>query len=198
MPRDRSRLFSFTSILVGDVVMCKCKICNSDRVLEFSDSEIIKYKGNDLSVIVDYSECAECGREFITKDQILVNELRIREAKKKYDGLLSKDEIVIARKELNITQEEASRIFGGGRNAFSKYERGEVSQSVSMDKLIRICLEDRATFNKLAKESGVAVSSVEPSWNNVFYYNDYKTTKKSSARSSSCVSLLNGEVSYCG
>ncbi|HIF9162566.1 TPA: type II toxin-antitoxin system MqsA family antitoxin [Photobacterium damselae] len=178
--------------------MCKCKICNSDRVLEFSDSEIIKYKGNDLSVIVDYSECAECGREFITKDQILVNELRIREAKKKYDGLLSKDEIVIARKELNITQEEASRIFGGGRNAFSKYERGEVSQSVSMDKLIRICLEDRATFNKLAKESGVAVSSVEPSWNNVFYYNDYKTTKKSSARSSSCVSLLNGEVSYCG
>ncbi|WP_354470402.1 type II toxin-antitoxin system MqsA family antitoxin [Marinobacterium sp. MBR-109] len=30
-------------------------------------------------------------------------------------------------------------MLGGGRNAFSKYERGEVAQSVAMDRIIRVC-----------------------------------------------------------
>lgn len=45
-----------------------------------------------------------------------------------------------ARRTLGLSQEEAARLFGGGRNAFSKYERGEVAQSVAMDRLIRLCL----------------------------------------------------------
>jgi HTH-type transcriptional regulator/antitoxin MqsA len=44
------------------------------------------------------------------------------------------------------------RVFGGGRNAFSKYERGEVSQSVAMDKLIRVCLKHRDVFQELVRE----------------------------------------------
>ena len=137
--------------------MCRCKICNSNSVIELSDNDCVSYKNNELSVVIDYSECRECGREFISKKQILNNELVIREAKKKHDGLLLKDDIVKARKDLNITQEEAAKIFGGGRNAFSKYERGEVSQSVAMDKLIRICLENRTIFNQLSKDSGIVV-----------------------------------------
>jgi len=39
---------------------------------------------------------------------------------------------------LGLTQHAASSIFGGGLNAFSKYERGEVIQSKAMDKLIRV------------------------------------------------------------
>ncbi len=55
--------------------------------------------------------------------------------RKKSDGLLTSSEIYEARITLGLTQESASLVFGGGKNAFSKYERAEVSQSVAMDKL---------------------------------------------------------------
>lgn len=132
--------------------MTNCKICKSEDVSGFVEVEDISYKGNDLQVSIAYSVCNNCDREFVSKPQIVQNELALRAVKKTFDGLLSSEEIVRAREELSLTQEQAARVFGGGRNAFSKYERGEVSQSVAMDKLIRICLNHREIFRELARE----------------------------------------------
>ena len=132
--------------------MTNCKICKSKDVSGFVEVEDISYKGNDLQVSIAYSVCNNCDREFVSKPQIIQNELALRAVKKTFDGLLSSEEIVRAREELSLTQEQAARVFGGGRNAFSKYERGEVSQSVAMDKLIRICLNHREIFRELARE----------------------------------------------
>jgi len=131
--------------------MATCNICKSEDVSDFIENEFVSYKGADLRVPIAYSVCNNCNREYIVKSQILRNEAVIRAAKKEFDGLLSSEEIIRAREKLSLTQEQASRIFGGGRNAFSKYERGEVSQSVAMDKLIRICLSHRDVFQELVK-----------------------------------------------
>src|SRR5690606_39913720 len=45
-----------------------------------------------------------------------------------------------ARETLRLTQGQAAELFGGGANAFSKCERGDVIQSVAMDRLIRLSL----------------------------------------------------------
>ena len=37
------------------------------------------------------------------------------------------------RKRLSLTQAQAARLMGGGDNAFSKYERGEITQSAAMN-----------------------------------------------------------------
>ena len=132
--------------------MTNCKLCKSEDVSGFVEVEDISYKGNDLQVSIAYSVCNNCDREFVSKPQIIQNEFALRAVKKTFDGLLSSEEIVRAREELSLTQEQAARVFGGGRNAFSKYERGEVSQSVAMDKLIRICLNHRNIFRELARE----------------------------------------------
>ena len=132
--------------------MTNCKLCQSENVTDFVEVEGIAYKGSELQVSIAYAVCNDCKREFISKPQILQNEAALRIARKEFDGLLSSEEIVRARQELSLTQEQASRVFGGGRNAFSKYERGEVSQSVAMDKLIRICLNHREVFQELARE----------------------------------------------
>jgi len=131
--------------------MTNCKLCKSEDVSGFVEVEYISYKGNDLQVSIAYSICNNCDREFVSTPQISQNELALRAVKKTFDGLLSSEEIVRAREELSLTQEQAARVFGGGRNAFSKYERGEVSQSVAMDKLIRICLNHRDIFHELAR-----------------------------------------------
>jgi len=132
--------------------MTNCKLCKSEDVSDYVEGEEITYKGSTLQVSIAYSLCNNCDREFISKPQILQNEAALRAAKKDYDGLLSSEEIIRARRTLSLTQEQAARVFGGGRNAFSKYERGEVSQSVAMDKLIRICLNHREVFHELARD----------------------------------------------
>jgi HTH-type transcriptional regulator/antitoxin MqsA len=133
--------------------MTNCKLCKSEDVSDYVEAEEVSYKGRTLQVSMAYSLCNSCDREFISKPQILQNEAALRAAKKDHDGLLSSEEIIRARRALSLTQEQASRVFGGGRNAFSKYERGEVSQSVAMDKLIRICLNHREIFHELARDT---------------------------------------------
>jgi HTH-type transcriptional regulator/antitoxin MqsA len=137
---------------MGETEMTNCKLCKSEVVSDYVEAEEVSYKGRTLQVSMAYSLCNNCDREFISKPQILQNESALRAAKKDYDGLLSSEEIIRARRALSLTQEQASRVFGGGRNAFSKYERGEVSQSVAMDKLIRICLNHREVFHELARD----------------------------------------------
>ena len=56
---------------------------------------------------------------------------------------------------MKLTQEEAAKVFGGGVNAFSKYERGEVTQSAAMDKLIRVAADDQTVFMRLKTMVGL-------------------------------------------
>ena len=42
------------------------------------------------------------------------------------------------RKKLGLTQKEAAAIFGGGVNAFSRYERGEIEPNASTRKLMHL------------------------------------------------------------
>ena len=139
--------------------MIHCVVCKSKDIKTLTAVETVLYKGKDLRIPLEYSVCSDCGREFVPKPQILRGEIAFRNAKKKYDGLLSSEEICKARTKLSISQEQASKVFGGGKNAFSKYERGEVSQSVAMDKLIRVCLKHHHVFAELALKAGVRVGS---------------------------------------
>ncbi|WP_100639367.1 type II toxin-antitoxin system MqsA family antitoxin [Marinobacter salexigens] len=106
-----------------------CKLCGSERVGALSDAQQIRYKSFRLEVDLAYSVCKACGREFVATEQIRKNDQAILAAKRHADGLLSPKEIRRAREVLGLTQHKAAELFGGGRNAFSKYERGEIAQS---------------------------------------------------------------------
>ena len=51
-------------------------------------------------------------------------------------GTLTRTEIKAMRKSLGLTQIEASKIFGGGPNAFSRYEKGKTIPSKSTCNLL--------------------------------------------------------------
>lgn len=138
--------------------MPTCNKCHSNDVIETSEVEKNTYKESDYDVDIEYSFCNACEREFISKPQIIANEAKVREAKKEINGLLSSKEIRNVRKILNLSQVDASHVFGGGRNAFSKYERSEVTQSVAMDKLLRLASSDRYIFHKLLNLSELKVN----------------------------------------
>lgn len=119
--------------------MYQCNACSSHNVSLHNEQEQVRYRNGHVSVSLAFCTCDECGREFIPPAVIKRNDAAIRAAKRSYDGLLAPEGIHRVRRLLGLTQEAASEVFGGGANAFSKYERGEITQSVAMDRLIRLC-----------------------------------------------------------
>nr|WP_285164371.1 type II TA system antitoxin MqsA family protein [Shewanella goraebulensis] len=111
----------------------------------------MRYKKAHLDVVSEFSVCKVCNEEFESPVQANANDISMREAKKEHDGLLGKDSLKRLRVQHKWTQQEAAIIFGGGINSFSKYERGEVSQSDSLDKLIRLCTSDTLILKKHLK-----------------------------------------------
>ncbi|GAA4815580.1 hypothetical protein GCM10011365_01960 [Marinicella pacifica] len=136
--------------------MSYCKKCQSHDINILTSKETVKYKGQDIPFNIEYSVCNNCNHEFVSKQQIQRGDDYLRDAKKVIDGLLTSSEIKQAREELGLTQAQASQVFGGGANAFSKYERNEVTQSKAMDKLIRVCLDYPVVFNDLKAQEGLS------------------------------------------
>jgi HTH-type transcriptional regulator/antitoxin MqsA len=137
--------------------MSSCKLCQSSDISILKAKDSFTYKGQEIEFEVEYSVCNACQREFIESQQIQKNDATILSAKKFADALLSSEEIQAIRKNLGITQEIASKVFGGEENAFSKYESGKVAQSAAMDRLLRLAKEFPSVFHWLMAFSGCTV-----------------------------------------
>lgn len=133
--------------------MQPCPFCELGELRSFVDSEDIKYNGKNLVVEgVQLSKCLVCGEEMSTPEQARINQRLFADARRSADGLMTSEEIRKWRNGLGWTQAQAVTFLGGGANAFSKYERGEVVQSRSMDLLMRlvaICPEARDALKRL-------------------------------------------------
>ena len=127
-----------------------CPVCDAGTLKAHRYSDEFEYRGRTLKVDdLECWLCPACSADPIFPDQARRNHARYQDARRKSCGLLTGDEIAAIRKQLALTQSQAALIFGGGSNAFSKYERGDVIQSVAMDRLLRLASQNRATFEEL-------------------------------------------------
>jgi HTH-type transcriptional regulator/antitoxin MqsA len=132
-----------------------CSECGSSDFEVRIEPDDFQRNSQSFTAKVEFSVCRQCGEEVIFPEQIKRNDCVLRDAWRKIDGLLIAQEIVALRNKLQITQQEASKVFGGGVNGFSKYERSEVIQSAAMDKLMRLALDKPDTFLWLKQQSGL-------------------------------------------
>lgn len=145
-----------------------CPVCEEGHLHE--DHFAGDFKHGNQTVHVDALECYRCdicGAAPVLEDQIRRNHLKVADAKRRMDGLLSGDEIKATREFLHLSQSEAAELFGGGANAFSKYERGDVLQSKPMDRLLRLTARFPFLLNALREECGlepVAEYEEEAAW----------------------------------
>ena len=122
-----------------------CPVCEAGELTPIVYRDTFNHHGAEVFVEgLEGYRCAACGADPVLQDQIRRNHRRVVDAKRAADGLLTGPEIQALRKELRLTQKDASEVFGGGANAFSKYERGDVMQSIAMDKLL--CLIGRHPY----------------------------------------------------
>ena len=84
--------------------------------------------------------CEECGEIFFGPEAARV----VEEGMKRFDSEvaagfgISPQFIRQVRKKLNLGQKEAGSLFGGGVNAFSRYETGKTPPPVALVKLLKL------------------------------------------------------------
>jgi HTH-type transcriptional regulator/antitoxin MqsA len=139
-----------------------CPVCEKGRLTPQTYSEEFCHGGKVLRVDgLEGYQCDTCGADPVFEDQIRRGHAKYQDARRRADGLLTGSEIRAYRKRRGLTQQQTSRIFGGGANAFSKYERGDVIQSVAMDRLIRACIRHPEVLVELADEAGIVVAATD-------------------------------------
>ena len=117
--------------------MKNCPICRGK--LEYKTEDIVyEYKDKSMTISQPAEYCLSCGESFLSADDIKATKRDIVDFKRSVDHLLKTKEIKAIRKKLNLTQQEASKIFGGGIRSFYKYETGENNPHRSLDILLRL------------------------------------------------------------
>lgn len=132
-----------------------CPFCGAHSWVGGTHQVELSHQNKSLTVSdLIHSECAECGHELILPHQTRRNEARIRDARRGASGLLTSSRIKAIRRKLGVSQQHMAALIGCGKNAFSKYERGEVTQSAAMDKLLRILDASPEAFDILKNQQG--------------------------------------------
>jgi HTH-type transcriptional regulator/antitoxin MqsA len=74
--------------------------------------------------------------------------------KKVNAGLTPIDLLTQVRERLNLTQQEAARVFGGGPNAFSRYESGKTKPPVALVKLFQLLDRHPEFYREISGKKG--------------------------------------------
>lgn len=138
-----------------------CPICGEGKLSMRSEMDEVVYKGVKKYVTANYCICNHCHVEQAGASELKANKRIMNEFKKEVDGLLTGREVLAIRTSLGITQDQASQVFGGGPNAFTKYENDDVAQSEAMDKIIRMAFRFPQVFSELCTLAGVTPAVVK-------------------------------------
>lgn len=117
----------------------KCPECGgAELVAEMRDMPYT-YRG-ETTVIpnVPGQWCPKCGEGVLPRDSDWVSDAMLAFNKQVNAALVDPAYITEVRKKLRLDQREAAEIFGGGVNAFSRYETGRTKPPLALVKLLRL------------------------------------------------------------
>ena len=140
----------------------QCPICGQGHVTSHVQQIEHEYKGHKAMLASHYQECDTCLSEFAGAREGKMSKRGIMAFRKSVDGLLTGAEICALREKYKLTQGQAAKLFGGGPVAFSKYENDDVSQSESMDTLLRLVRRSEAAFWELVDEKSMTGEFSKP------------------------------------
>lgn len=134
-----------------------CPACRKGRLHAITRTEVFRPHGNEVTVELLASRCDACGVETTRASQHDENLRRLAARKAQYDGLLMGEEIVALRKRYGLTQQAASRIFGKGKIAFSRYENEVTYPDDGTTLMLAMAIEKPDSLKWLADKAGVEI-----------------------------------------
>jgi HTH-type transcriptional regulator/antitoxin MqsA len=118
----------------------KCPVCGAAELVHDTRDLPHTYKGQTtLMPSVTGEFCPACSESILdsTESERVMREMRAF-AKQVNAAIVDPDFIASVRKKLALDQREAAEIFGGGVNAFSRYENGKTKPPLALVKLLKV------------------------------------------------------------
>lgn len=118
----------------------KCPVCGAAELIHDTRDLPYTYKGETTTIpAVTADFCPACD-ESITDMFETGRVMREMQAfnKQVNAAIVDPGFIISVRKKLNLGQREAAEIFGGGINAFSRYENGKTKPPLALVKLFKL------------------------------------------------------------
>jgi len=118
----------------------KCPICAKAKLVHDTRDIPYTYKGESTTIPgVTGDFCPACGEVILDAAESTRSSAMMLDFNKQVNAsIVDPDFIVSVRKKLALDQREAAEIFGGGVNAFSRYENGKTKPPLALVKLLKI------------------------------------------------------------
>ncbi len=118
----------------------KCPVCGAAELIHDTRDLPYTYKGESTTITeVAGDFCPSCGEVILDLgESTRTSELMLQFNKQVNAAYVDPSYIVSVRKKLALDQREASEIFGGGINAFSRYENGKTKPPLALVKLLKV------------------------------------------------------------
>ena len=118
----------------------KCPVCGATHLIHDTRDLPYTYKSESTvipAVTADF--CTACGESItdMSETERVMREMRAFH-KQVNAAIVDPAFIVKVRKKLDLGQREAAEIFGGGINAFSRYENGKTKPPLALVKLFKL------------------------------------------------------------
>ena len=118
----------------------KCPVCGAAHLIHDTRDLPYTYKSESTviaAVTADF--CPACGESItdMSETERVMREMRAFH-KQVNAAIVDPAFIVKVRKKLDLGQREAAEIFGGGINAFSRYENGKTKPPLALVKLFKL------------------------------------------------------------
>ena len=130
-----------------------CPFCGKESYHHQTKPMTLRYKSHPITIKQPGYWCDKCKEGVIGGEDRKATQKMLQAFRSKVDRLLSPDEIKHIREKLKLTQQKASELFGGGVNAFSRYERGETPIPRSLSQLLQLLYKHPTLLDELEKNS---------------------------------------------
>jgi HTH-type transcriptional regulator/antitoxin MqsA len=118
----------------------KCPSCGEKKLVRDKRNVPYTYKGETTTIPAVRGEfCPACGESVLAAaESKRVSSAMLEFNKQVNASIVDPSFIVRVRKKLALDQREAAAIFGGGTNAFSRYENGKTKPPLALVKLLMV------------------------------------------------------------
>ncbi len=117
-----------------------CPSCGAAELVRDTRDLPYTYKGESTVIpAVTGDFCPACGEAVLEPGESVRTSAMMLEFNKQVNASIVDPEFIASvRKKLALDQREAAEIFGGGVNAFSRYENGKTKPSLALVKLLKV------------------------------------------------------------
>ena len=118
----------------------KCPACGAAKLVHDTRVLSYTYKGETTTIpAVAGDYCPACGEAVLDAAESARTSAAMLEFNKQVNASIVDPQFIASvRKKLRIDQREAAEIFGGGVNAFSRYENGKTKPPLALVKLLKV------------------------------------------------------------